>query len=89
MNTKIYIPFLCGDFNSRCGNNYDFIVGIDSLPERNVVDFKTNSSGDILIEFLINANMCMLNGRNCVNNDFTSISTKGCSVVDFCIVSHD
>ena len=33
--------------------------------------------------------MCMLNGRNFINNDFTSISTKGCSVVDYCLVSHD
>ena len=31
----------------------------------------------------------ILNGPNSVNNDFTSIPTKGCSVVDFCLVSHD
>ena len=83
------IPFLCRDFNSRSGDNSDFIVGVDSLCERNDVDFKTNAFGDILIEFLINANMYILNGRNYVNNDFTSISTKGCSVVDYCLVSHD
>ena len=33
--------------------------------------------------------MCMLNGRNSVNNDFTSVSTKGLSVVDYCVVCHD
>lgn len=33
--------------------------------------------------------MCMLNGRNNVCNDFTSISSKGNSVVDYCFVSHD
>ena len=76
-------------FNSRCGDSSDFIVGVDSLCERNIVDFKSNAFGDILIEFLINANMCILNGRNYVTNDFTSISTKGCSVVDYCLLSHD
>ena len=30
-----------------------------------------------IIEFLINANMCMLNVRTLINNDFTSISTMG------------
>ena len=31
----------------------------------------------------------MLNGRNCIKNDFTSVSGKECSVVDYCIASHD
>ena len=31
----------------------------------------------------------MLNGRNCIKNDFTSVSSKGCSAVDYCIASHD
>ena len=33
--------------------------------------------------------MCVLNGRNCLKNDYTSISTKGCAVVDYCLVPHD
>ena len=33
--------------------------------------------------------MCILNGRNYVKNDYTSISTKGLAVVDYCLVSHD
>ena len=34
------IPFLCGDFNSRCGDSDDFIAGIDPISDRHVVDFK-------------------------------------------------
>jgi len=81
--------FICGDLNSRCGENEDFIAGVDSIPHRHVVDFKSNAYGDHLIQFLIDSNMCMLNGRNFVQNDFTSVSTKGCSVVDYCLLSHD
>ena len=53
--------FICGDFNGRCGNLEDFISGVDNIEHRNVIDFKTNLYGEILIEFLINSYMCMLN----------------------------
>jgi hypothetical protein len=35
--------------------------------------------------------MFMLNGRNYTHcdNDFTSISEKRCSAVDYCLISHD
>ena len=33
--------------------------------------------------------MCILNGRNCIKNDFTSVSVKGLSVVDYCLERHD
>lgn len=80
---------ICGDFNSRIGDNSDFIIGVDNLPERNIVDFTSNAYGDKLLDFLVDSNMCILNCRNCVNNDYTSISTKGVAVVDYCIVPHD
>ena len=81
--------FIGGDFNSQCGNDDDFITGIDSVCQRDVLDYISNIYGQSFIEFLINCNLCMLNGRHCTKNDFTSISRKGCSVVDYCIVSHD
>ena len=31
----------------------------------------------------------MLNGRCGIKNDFTSVSVKGSSVVDYCFVSHE
>ena len=67
----------------------DYISGLDVLPERNTVDFTVNSYGELFIDFLINTNLCVLNGRNSVKNDFTSISVKGCSVVDYCITPYD
>lgn len=30
-----------------------------------------------------------MNGKNFVQNDFTCIRPQGCSVVDYCLVSHD
>ena len=81
--------FIRGDPNARCGELEDFISGVDYIEHRNVVDFKTNAYGEILIDFLINCNMCILNGRNFLKNDFTSVSVKGSSVVDNCLVSHE
>jgi hypothetical protein len=81
--------YICGDFNSRIGDNCDCIIGVDDLPDRNIVDFSCNAYGDKLLDFLIDSNMCLLNGRNYIKNDFTSISAKGCAVVDYCIVAHD
>ena len=67
--------FICGDVNSRIGSLDDFIAGVDNLPPRDIVDWKTNKYGELFSEFLIGANYCILNGRNYVSNDFTSIST--------------
>ncbi|XP_053391507.1 uncharacterized protein LOC128554275 [Mercenaria mercenaria] len=83
-----YAVFLCGDFNSRCGDEPDFIEGIDEIPMRNVVDFTSNEYSDIFIDFLISSNFCILNGRNHIGNDFTCIRPQGASVVDYCLVSH-
>ncbi len=83
--------YICGDFNSRIGNMVDFIEGVDVVPQRNVIDFTRNMYGEKFLEFLISANCCVLNGRQgiCAKDDFTSVSTKGLSVVDFCIVPHE
>ncbi|XP_060597913.1 uncharacterized protein LOC132751716 [Ruditapes philippinarum] len=81
--------FICGDFNSRVGELDDHIAGIDQIPSRDVKDYTVNAYGEILIDFLINSNFCILNGRNFTKNDFTSVSVKGASVVDYCLVPHD
>ena len=81
--------YICGDFNSRCGDLDDFIVGVDVVPERKVVDYTTNSYGERFIDFLINTNMCMLNGRSDSEQNYTSVSINGSSVVDYCIVPHE
>ena len=81
--------YICGDFNSRCGELDDFIIGVDVLPQRKVIDFTLNNYGERLIDCLINTNMCMLNGRSDGDQNYTSISVNGSSVVDYCIIPHN
>ena len=63
----------------------DFIPGVDPIPKRNVIDFIPNKCGELLCEFLIDANCCMLNGRNCIK---ACIKPQGISVVDYCIIPY-
>ena len=81
--------FIMGDFNARCGNSCDYIEGVDDICERQVIDFVKNVQGEHLIQFLLSANCCILNGRNSCLNDFTSVSTKGLSVVDYVLVPYE
>ena len=93
--TQVYtIPhgnpfFLCGDWNSRCSDFVDFIPGIDLLPERQTVDYQYNMYGKLFTDFLVDINCCILNGRNMEYNDFTFISTRGSSVIDYCVVPYE
>ncbi|VDI22790.1 Hypothetical predicted protein [Mytilus galloprovincialis] len=77
---KLYI-LVVGDFNSRCLDTSDFIEGIDELPNRETIDQGSNANGDLLIEFLVDCNICMINGRKGKQN-FTCISKRGKSVAD-------
>ena len=82
--------FVCGDLNSRIGELSDIISDIDGIPRRVVLDKNVNQHGHTFIDFLIDSKMCVLNGRFCNSSDnFTSVSTKGRSVVDFISVPHD
>ena len=58
-----------------------------SIPHRTIVDYTSTRYCEFLIEFLINCNFRTFNGRNEIQNDFTSVSTKGCAVVNYCLVS--
>ncbi|CAC5413067.1 unnamed protein product [Mytilus coruscus] len=62
---------------------------LDNLTKRNVIDYTVNSYVEIFNDFLTNASLCLLNGRNYIHDDFTSISTKGSSVVDYCAVPYE
>ena len=53
------------------------------------IDYHKNSYGDILLDFLINYNCIVLNGRGKGSNDYTSISSKGVAVVDYATVHQD
>ena len=80
--------YICGDFNARCGDSQDLIEGVDNVQIRQIIDDISNRNGDLLIEFLVDCNMCMLNGR-IGNNDFTNISSKGKSAVDYVLTPHE
>ena len=82
--------FVCGDFNSRIGEMSDIISDIDGIPHRTVIDKNINQHGHAFVDFLIDLKMCVLNGRffeGCDN--FTSVSTRGRSIVDYSTVPHD
>ena len=82
--------FVCGDFNSRIGEVSDIISDIDRISHRAVIDKNINQHGHAFVDFLIDSEMCVLNGRffeDCDN--FTSVSTRGRSVVDYIDVPHD
>ncbi|XP_063415945.1 uncharacterized protein LOC134697591 [Mytilus trossulus] len=80
--------YIVGDFNSRCSDISDFIEGVDDVTPREVIDYSSNTNGDLLIDFLVDCNLCMLNGRK-GKQDFTCISKRGKSVVDFIITTHE
>ena len=67
--------YIVGDFNSRCSDISDFIEGVDDVTPREVINYSSNTNGDLLIDFLVDCNLCMLNGRK-GKQDFTCISKK-------------
>ncbi|CAC5425578.1 RAB19 [Mytilus coruscus] len=80
--------YIVGDFNLRCSDISDFIEGVDDVTPREVIDYNSNANGDLLIDFLVDCNLCMLNGRK-GKQDFRCISKPGKSVVDFIITTHE
>ena len=78
--------FVCGDFNARCGNLSDCEVG--DIVSRCGIDEVVNKFGELLVGFLKDTGMCMVNGRgSSVLDNLTSVSTKGRAVVDYCITT--
>ena len=78
--------FICGGMNSRMGDMDDFIEGVDNIVDRHIIDSKRNNYGKLLQQFLFSTETCILNGRNSLSNDYTSVSEKGLAVVDYVIV---
>ena len=63
---------VCGDLNARVGQESDYIEGVDDVKPREVIADTINRYGDHFLDFLINCNFCMLNGR-LGTNDFTQL----------------
>ena len=82
--------FIGGDFNARIGHEQDCIVNVDDVPTRTAIDKVKKGHGDEFIDFLKDGKVCVLNGRLCPERDnFTFVSNRGRSVVDYIIVPHD
>ena len=75
--------------NARCGDEADYIVGVDAIEPRNVVDYRKNGYEYKFSDLLINTNYAMLIRRLGGIHDFTSVSVKGTAVVDYAFVSYD
>ncbi len=88
-HSKLDAIFFVGDINARLGNLKDHI-DLDNIPERVVLDNTDNNHGKALREFLIDSKCCILNGRITPQYDnFTFVSSRGTSVVDYMITAHD
>ena len=79
---------LTGDLNSRIGSECDYIPEIDDINSRTVLDKTKNKHGTVLLDFLMDAKMCVCNGRVSPEFDnFTFVEpNRGSSVVDYFIV---
>ena len=89
-NTDSDLTYLLGDYNARIGNKRDLIESVDNIPERVALDLQTNDHGTSLINFLLQANCCVVNGRiDPLLDSFTSVSHRGKAVVDYIIAAHD
>ncbi len=57
--------------------------------QRQILDEVKNTHGEVFLDFLLEANICIPNGRITLQFDnYTSVSVKGKSVVDYCAVPH-
>ncbi len=80
---------MLGDLNGRIGKKHDYIPEIDDVPPRVHLEENLNDHGRALLSFLLQCKMCVLNGRIChLQDNFTSISHKGRSVVDYIATQH-
>ena len=75
--------------HARISNKNDVINAIDNIPERTVIDEGLNKHGDAFIDFLIEARMAITNGRARGRNEFSSVSTRGKSLVDYIAVPQE
>lgn len=89
-NSNVDAFYIAGDVNGRIGNRSDYIPEVDPLAPRTSIDGTVNNHGEALLDFCNDSKMCIINGRICpLNDNFTSISTKGLAVVDYFFTRHD
>ena len=75
---------VCGDFNARCGGMSDR----DGELSRCCVDMEKNVQGELLVDCMKSCGLVFTNGRQ-GQDQYTCISSRGRSVVDYCLVPED
>lgn len=81
---------ICGDFNARIGKTNECNDCVDNIPHRSSTDDTQNQHGKSFLDFLNDSRCCVLNGRfGDQSTGYTSLSTRGHSVVDYICVPHD
>ena len=95
---------LCGDLNARTGNCNDFIAYDSDLPVRSSFryivdsaiprtskDTTVNTQGRYLLDLCISSRIRIVNGRldGDSHGGYTCYTPRGCSVVDYALVSAD
>ena len=82
--------YVAGDLNGRIWNRLDFIEPLDDVPTRTAIDQSVKGHGEAILDFCHETKFCVINGRiSPLNDNYTSISTKGTAVVDYFLTSHE
>ena len=90
MHTDYDAIYIAGDLNRRISNKPDFIECVDDIPKRTAIDIDIKGHGEAILDFCFESQFCVVNGRiDPFNDDFTSVSSKGTTVVDYFRTSHD
>ena len=78
------------DYNACIGDKTDYIADVDKVAPRFCIDDVCNNHGNSFIEFLTDTRVGVINGRiTPVYDNFTSISGKGTSIVDYLCASYE
>ena len=80
--------FICTDTIGRTGSLCEYVSAVDHyIPTRVLIDNDKNKHGESFVDFMLESEMCIVNGRvTAENDDFTS---KGRSVVDHIRMPHE
>ena len=87
-NNECDMTLVCGDMNGTIGDELDYVPEIDDVIKRVVIDDVLNPHGQALCDFMLECKLIALNGRICpLEDNFTCVSAKGRSVVDYVLSS--
>jgi len=83
-NQEADLIVVTGDFNARIGKEQDYVMNLDEVKDRIVLDEIKAGHANALLDFMKDTKMVMLNGRITPEFDnYTSVSTRGAAVVDY------